>query len=135
MNKYYDFKNLDPNKLLSIKITKGQRNMKKNEILNQLYKSPEHNFTSVRIVKFYDRDDDNEICIIKDHSNLPYMFMDIKSGWVFGFRFKTLNQIRDFKKGLRFNDWLKRLNEVRHTARYQQLVSRYEEFKKIWGNR
>ena len=111
-------------------------NMKKNEILNQYYINYTDKFTSVRIVKFYDKDVDNDICIIKiPNTNFPYAFMDIKSGWSFGFSCKTLKQIREFKNGLRFNDWLKRLNEVRQTARYQQLCSRYDEWVKLYEKR
>lgn len=107
--------------------------MKKNEILNQYYKNITDKFSSIRVVKFYDHDEDNEICIVKLPNSIhPYTFMDTKSGWIFGARFKTLHATRECKL---LNYYLKRLNEVRHTARYQQLVSRYEEFKKIWGNR
>lgn len=112
---------------------KGSKTMKKNEILNQYYKDYADKFTSVRIVKFYDKDVDNDICIVKlpDYDD-PYVFMDIKSGWIFGYRFKTLKEIRNFKNKLYFKDCLKRLEEVRQTARYQQLCDRYERLVKYY---
>ena len=108
--------------------------MKKNEILNQYYENYADNITSFRIVKFYDKDVDNNICIIKISNTInPYVFMDIKSGWIFGQRFNTLKAIRNYKmSNINFAYYLTLLNEVRHTARYQQLVDRYDEMIKSY---
>lgn len=105
--------------------------MKKNEIYNQYYQSMGDRFTQLRIVKCYDLDNENGICIIKKPSTkYPYQYMDLKSGYVFGITFTSLKYARDFKLNNTFYFWIKKLIEIRHTARYQQLVGRYNEMIK-----
>ena len=107
--------------------------MKKNEIYNQYYQSMGDRFTQLRIVKFYDLDNENGICIIKNPSTkYPYQYMDLKSGYVFGITFTSLKYAREFRLDNTFYIWIKKLTEVRHTARYQQLVDRYDEMIKSY---